>query len=95
MKVGFCVMLNYELYDWETYNIHVKYIVHVCLLYKSKLIVLTCSMYSEFSEHNESHGLRIVVKYNYLSKRVHKKIVTSMDTHVNDSKKIALRVGHR
>lgn len=46
-------------------------------------------MYSDFSENNESHGLKIVVKYNDLSKRVHKKIVTSMDTHVNDSKKIA------
>lgn len=89
-------MLNYDLYGWETYNTHVKYIVHVhvCLLHKSKLIVfhqhvLTCSMYSDFSENNESHGLKIVVKYNDLSKRVHKKIVTSMDTHVNDSKKIA------
>lgn len=73
MKVGFCVMFNYELYDWEIYNIYVKYIVYVCFLYKFKFIVFICLMYLEFLIYNELYGLRIVVKYNDLSKRVYKK----------------------
>lgn len=41
MKVGFYViyMFNYELLDWEIYNIYVKYILYVCFLYKFKFIV--------------------------------------------------------
>lgn len=42
----------------------------------------------DFLENNELYGLKIVVKYNDLSKRVYKKIVILMDIYVNDLKKI-------